>query len=75
VVERMVVKPTMIVVAAESHDREEKRENSLQKKKTWEEKVGFFSIFGLVGFFSIFGLDFLCSSHEIHSYLLWGGKG
>jgi len=42
VVERMVVKPTMILVVAESHDREEKRENSLQKKKTWEEKAGFF---------------------------------
>jgi hypothetical protein len=33
VVERLVIKPVVIVVVAESHDRErKKRENSLQKK-------------------------------------------
>jgi len=36
----------VIVVVAESHDREERRENSFQKKKTREEKAGFFLIFG-----------------------------
>jgi hypothetical protein len=65
----MVVKPTMILVVAESHDREEKRENSLQKKKLGRRRLVFFNFW--IGFSP-------CSSHEIHSYLLgvgWGGKG
>ena len=43
-VERMVVKLTVIVVVAESHGREERRENSFQKKN-WGGEGWFFLIF------------------------------
>jgi hypothetical protein len=58
VVERMVIKPVVIVVVVESHDRErKKRENSLQKKT----RVLLFNDIW-TGFVS-------CSDHEIHPYL------
>jgi hypothetical protein len=41
VVERMVVKLTVIVVVAESHGREERRENSFQKKKLGRRRLVF----------------------------------
>jgi hypothetical protein len=54
----MVVKPTMIVVAAESHDREEKRENSLQKKKNLGGEGWFFFNFWTGWFFFNFWIGF-----------------
>jgi hypothetical protein len=59
-VERMVVNPTVIVMVAESLDREERRENSLQRKNTEEKEAGFYDFW--TGFSS-------CSGHEIHPYL------
>jgi len=38
----MVVNPTVIMMVAESLDREERRENSLQRKKTEEKEAHFF---------------------------------
>jgi polyferredoxin len=57
----MVIKPVVIVVVAESHDRErKKRENSLQEKKLGRRRLVFYDIW--IGFSS-------CSGHEIHPYL------